>query len=96
MKEALGIIETRGFAAVVEAADVMLKTANVSLVAYERIGSAHCAAVVRGELAAVKAAVEAGGLAARRVGDVVSVHVIPRPHADLSARMPVGTALAED
>lgn len=83
MSQALGMVETRGFVAVVEAADTMLKTAEVRLVGYERIGSAYCCATVQGELAAVKAAVDAGAAAARRVGEVVSARVIARPHPGL-------------
>ena len=90
MGQALGMVETRGFIAVVEAADAMLKTADVRFVGYEKIGSAYCCATVRGELAAVKAAVEAGTAAARRVGEVVAVRVIARPHPELDRVMPFG------
>jgi ethanolamine utilization protein EutM len=90
MSQALGMVETRGFIAVVEAADAMLKTADVRFVGYERIGGAYCCATVRGELAAVKAAVEAGTTAARRVGEVVAARVIARPHPDLEEVLPFG------
>ena len=90
MGQALGMVETRGFIAVVEAADAMLKSADVRLVGYERVGSAYCCATVRGELAAVKAAVEAGAAAGRRVGEVVGSRVIARPHPDLGSFLPVG------
>jgi microcompartment protein CcmL/EutN len=89
MGQALGMVETRGFIAVVEAADAMLKSAEVTLVGYERIGSAYCCVSVRGELAAVKAAVEAGTAAGRRVGEVVGSRVIARPHAGLAPVLPV-------
>ena len=90
MGQALGMVETRGFIAVVEAADAMLKTADVSLVGYEKIGGAYCCATVRGELAAVKSAVEAGTTAARRVGEVVAARVIARPHPGLDGILPSG------
>lgn len=86
----MGMVETRGYVAVVEAADAMLKTADVHLVGYEKIGGAYCCAIVRGELAAVKAAVEAGTTAARRVGEVVSARVIARPHPELDSVLPPG------
>jgi len=85
MKEALGMIETRGFIGAIEAADAMVKAANVELVGKEKTGSGLVTIMVRGDVGAVKAAVEAGGDAARRVGELVSVHVIPRPHADVEA-----------
>ncbi len=81
--EALGLIETRGFVAAIEAADAMVKAANVKLVGKEKSGSGLVAIMVRGDVGAVKAATEAGAEAARRVGELVSVHVIPRPHADV-------------
>jgi ethanolamine utilization protein EutM len=77
--EALGKIETRGFVAAVEAADAMVKAAKVELTKYEKIGGAYVTVLVRGDVGAVKAAVEAGAQAAQKVGEVVSVHVIPRP-----------------
>ena len=83
MKEALGLVETRGFVGAIEAADAMVKAANVRLVGKEKTGSGLVTVMVRGDVGAVKAAVEAGAEAVRRVGDLVSVHVIPRPHADV-------------
>lgn len=83
MAEALGMIETKGFVGMVEAADAMVKAARVELVGYEKIGGGYVTAVVRGDVAAVKAATEAGARAAERVGELVSVHVIPRPHAEI-------------
>jgi microcompartment protein CcmL/EutN len=90
MAEALGMIETRGFAAMVEASDAMVKAARVELVSYEKIGGGYCTAIVRGDVAAVKAAVEAGVRGAEKVGEVVSVHVIPRPHANIDLILPLG------
>jgi len=84
MSQALGMVETRGFVPLVEAVDAMLKTAEVTLVAYEKIGGAYCCATVRGELTAVQAAVEAGVSAGRKVGEVAASHVIPRPHPELA------------
>src|SRR5437588_12694576 len=81
--EALGMIECKGFVALVEACDAMLKAANVDLVGWEKIGSGLVTAFVAGDVAAVKAAVDAGAAAASRIGEVVSVQVIPRPHEDL-------------
>ena len=83
MIEALGLIETRGFVGAIEAADAMVKAANVRLVGKEKTGSGLVTIMVRGDVGAVKAATEAGAEAARRVGELVSVHVIPRPHADV-------------
>ena len=80
---ALGLIETKGLVASIEAADAMLKAANVALIGTEKIGSGLVTVMVRGEVGAVKAATEAGTEAARRVGELVAVHVIPRPHADV-------------
>ncbi len=88
--EALGLIETRGFVALVEATDAMVKAANVRLVNYEKTGGGFVTAVVRGDVAAVKAAVEAGANAANKVGELVSVHVIPRPHPQLDEQLPIG------
>ncbi|MFZ9933018.1 MAG: BMC domain-containing protein [Chthoniobacterales bacterium] len=82
--QALGMIETKGLVAQFEATDAMLKAANVDLVGWEKVGSGHVATFVRGEVAAVKAAVEAGATAAASIGDVIAVHVIPRPHGDLA------------
>lgn len=90
MAEALGMIETKGFAAMVEAADAMVKAAKVELVGYEKIGGGYVTAIVRGDVAAVKAATDAGAAAARRVGELVSVHVIPRPHAEVEEILPKG------
>jgi microcompartment protein CcmL/EutN len=90
MSEALGMIETKGFVGMVEASDAMVKAARVELVGYERIGGGYVTAVVRGDVAAVKAAVEAGSRAAEKVGQLVSVHVIPRPHANLDLVLPLG------
>ncbi len=81
--EALGMVETRGLTAMIEAADAMVKAANVELVGTERIGSGLVTVMVRGDVGAVKAATEAGAAAARRLGEVISVHVIPRPHSDI-------------
>ena len=81
--EALGMIETKGFVALVEASDAMVKAANVELVGWDKIGSGLVTAFVAGDVAAVKAAVDAGAAAASRIGEVVSVQVIPRPHEDL-------------
>lgn len=82
-QEALGLVETRGLVAVIEAADAMVKAANVHLVGYEKIGSGLVTVMVRGDVGAVKASVDAGASAARNIGEVVSVHVIPRPHTDI-------------
>ncbi|MCI0392714.1 MAG: BMC domain-containing protein [Acidobacteria bacterium] len=81
--EALGMVECRGLVAMIEAADTMVKTANVRLVGYEKVDAGLVTAIVRGEVGAVKAAVEAGAAAARKIGEVVSVHVIPRPHNEV-------------
>lgn len=81
--EALGMIETKGFVGAVEAADAMVKAANVVLVGREYIGAGYVTVLVRGDVGAVKAATDAGAAAARRVGELVSVHVIPRPHREL-------------
>lgn len=92
MAEALGMIETKSFAALVEAADAMVKAARVELVGYEKTGGGFVTAVVRGDVAAVKAAVEAGVRSAEKVGEIVAVHVIPRPHVNVDAVMPLGRA----
>ena len=86
--EALGMIETRGLVGAIEAADAMVKAANVHLIGYEKIGSAYVTVMVRGDVGAVKAAVDAGAAAAKCVGEVVSVHVIPRPHSDTEKLLP--------
>jgi ethanolamine utilization protein EutM len=88
--EALGMIETRGLVAMIEAADAMVKAANVQLVGWEKIGSGYVTAIVRGDVAAVKSAVDAGAAAAAKVGEVMSTHVIPRPHMDLEHVLPIG------
>jgi ethanolamine utilization protein EutM len=90
MPEALGMIETKGFAAMVEACDAMVKAARVELVGYEKIGGGYVTAVVRGDVAAVKAAIEAGQRGAEKVGEVVAVHVIPRPHVNVDLVLPLG------
>ena len=90
MAEALGMIECRSFPAVVEAADAAVKAAKVELVSYEKTGGGYVTVVVRGDVAAVKAAIDAGQTAASRVGEVVTVHVIARPHANVDIRMPLG------
>ena len=82
-QEALGMIETKGFCTLIEAADAALKAANVTMTGYEAIGSGHVAAFFRGDVAALKAAIDAGAEAARRVGDIVATQVIPRPHEDI-------------
>jgi len=92
MAEALGMIETRGFAAMVEASDAMVKAAKVELVSYEKIGGGYVTAIVRGDVAAVKAACDAGQTAASRVGEIVSVHVIARPHTNIDLVLPLGRA----
>jgi microcompartment protein CcmL/EutN len=92
MAEALGMIEARGFAAMVEAADAMVKAAKVELVSYEKTGGGYVTAVVRGDVAAVKAAVEAGSRAATKVGEVVATHVIARPHSNVDVVLPLGRA----
>ncbi len=88
--DALGMIETRGFTAMVEASDAMVKAAKVDLVGYEKIGGGFVTAVVRGDVAAVRAAVDAGTRAAERVGEIVSTHVIPRPHGNVDSALPLG------
>jgi len=92
MADALGMIETRGFIAMVEASDAMLKAAKVELVNFEKIGGGFVTAIVRGDVAAVKAATEAGARAAQKVGELVSVHVIPRPHENVDETLPLGRA----
>ena len=87
-QEALGIVETRGLVGAIEAADAMVKSANVSLVGYEKIGSGLVTVMVRGDVGAVKASTDAGAAAAQKVGEVVSIHVIPRPHTDVEKILP--------
>jgi len=90
MADALGLLEARSFAAMVEGADAMVKAAKVDLVSYEKTGGGYVTAVIRGDVAAVKAATDAGRTAASRVGEVVAVHVIARPHADVEDVIPLG------
>ena len=90
MSEALGMIETKGFVAMVEASDAMVKAAKVELVGYEKIGGGYTTVIVRGDVAAVKAAVDAGQKAAEKVGELVAVHVIPRPHDNVDSALPLG------
>jgi microcompartment protein CcmL/EutN len=87
-QEALGMVETRGLIGAIEASDAMVKTANVVLVGKEYIGASYVTVMVRGDVGAVKAATDAGAAAARRVGELVSVHVIPRPHAEVERILP--------
>ena len=87
--QALGMVECMGLVAMIEAADAMVKSANVELVGYEKIDAGLVTAIVRGEVGAVKAAVEAGAAAGNRVGKVVGVHVIPRPHSEVESGIPV-------
>lgn len=91
---ALGLLETRGFVGSIEAADAMVKAANVQLLGKELIGGGFCTIMVQGDVGAVKAAIDAGAAAAKRVGELVSVHVIPRPHADLRVILPSPNAEA--
>ena len=87
-QEALGMIETRGLVAAIEAADAMVKAAEVTLIGTEKIGSGLVSVMVRGDVGAVKAAVEAGSAAAERLGEIIAVHVIPRPHTDVEKILP--------
>jgi ethanolamine utilization protein EutM len=91
--KALGMIETRGFTAMVEASDAMVKAAKVDLVGYEKIGGGYVTAIVRGDVAAVRAAVDAGIRAAEKVGEIVSTHVIPRPHQNVDEKLPLGSGV---
>ena len=88
--DALGMIETKGFIGMVEASDAMVKAAKVELIGFEKIGGGFVTSIVRGDVAAVKAATEAGMRAADKVGELVSVHVIPRPHANIDLALPLG------
>ncbi|MEZ6087792.1 MAG: BMC domain-containing protein [Pirellulaceae bacterium] len=90
INEALGMIETKGFITLMEATDAMLKAANVTFLGWDKIGSGLCSAFVTGDVAAVKAATDAGAAAGGRVGEVVAVQVIPRPHGDLEKVLKVG------
>jgi microcompartment protein CcmL/EutN len=93
--EALGMVETRGFVGAVEAADAMVKAANVRLIGTEYIGAGLVTVFVRGDVGAVKAATDAGAAAARRVGELISVHVIPRPHPEVERILPNGGGVIE-
>ena len=88
--DALGMIETKGFAAMVEASDAMVKAARVELIGFEKIGGGYVTAIVRGDVASVKAAVDAGVQAAQKVGEIISSHIIPRPHANVDSALPLG------
>ena len=88
MGDALGLIETRGLIGAIEAADAMVKAANVQLIAKEYIGAGYVTVMARGDVGAIKAATDAGAAAARRVGELISVHVIPRPHAEVERILP--------
>jgi len=90
MADALGMIETKGFVGMVEAADAMVKAAKVELIGFEKVGGAYVTAIVRGDVAAVKVATEAGARAASKVGELVSVHVIPKPHDNVDMVLPLG------
>jgi ethanolamine utilization protein EutM len=92
--DALGMIETRGLIGAIEAADAMVKTANVILIGKEYIGAGYVTVLARGDVGAIKAATDAGAAAARRVGELISVHVIPRPHADVERVLPKAGAAA--
>lgn len=92
VSEALGMIETKGFISLVEAADAMMKAANVQFLGWDKVGSGLCSVFVSGDVAAVKAATDAGAAAAGRVGEVVSVQVIPRPHEDVTKVLKLPTA----
>ena len=88
MQDALGMVETKGFVPAVEAADAMVKSANVTLIGSQRVGSGLVTVLVRGDVGAVKAATDAGAVAAQNVGELVSAHVIPRPHPDVEKILP--------
>jgi microcompartment protein CcmL/EutN len=96
MAEALGMIETRSFAAMVEASDAMVKAAKVELVSYEKTGGGYVTAIIRGDVAAVKAAVDAGETAAGRIGEIVATHIIARPHANVDLVLPLGRGPSTD
>ncbi|WP_315116364.1 ethanolamine utilization microcompartment protein EutM [uncultured Clostridium sp.] len=87
-QEALGMIETKGLVSAIEAADAMVKAANVSLIGYEKVGAGLITVMVRGDVGAVKAATDAGATSAQRVGELIAVHVIPRPHTDVEKILP--------
>ncbi|MDO4717498.1 MAG: BMC domain-containing protein [Propionibacteriaceae bacterium] len=88
MSQALGLVETKGYVGAVEAADAMTKSANVQLIGSEKIGAGYVTVMVRGDVGAVKAAVDAGSAAAAKVGELISCHVIPRPHTDVEKLLP--------
>ncbi len=90
MIDALGMVETRGLVGMVEASDAMVKAARVRLVGFQKVGGGYVTAIVRGDVAAVKAATDAGAKAAEKVGELVSVHVIPRPHTNIDEVLPLG------
>ncbi|GAB4378036.1 MAG: propanediol utilization microcompartment protein PduA [Calditrichia bacterium] len=90
MAEALGMIETRSFPAMVEAADAMVKAAKVELVSYEKTGGGYVTAIIRGDVAAVRAACEAGQAGASKVGEIIAVHIIARPHTNVDLVLPLG------
>jgi ethanolamine utilization protein EutM len=90
MAEALGMIETRSFPAMVEAADAMVKAAKVELVSYEKTGGGYVTAIIRGDVAAVRAACEAGQAGASKVGEIIAVHIIARPHSNVDLVLPLG------
>ena len=92
--DALGMVETRGLIGMIEAADAMVKTANVVFVGWQKVDAGLVTAIIRGDVGSVKAATDAGAAAARRVGELVSVHVIPRPHANLEDALPIGKSNA--
>jgi len=92
--DALGLVETRGLIGAIEAADAMVKAANVTLIAKEYIGAGYVTVMVRGDVGSAKAATDAGAAAARRVGELISVHVIPRPHAEVEKILPTAAAPA--
>ena len=94
-QEALGLLECKGLVCLMEGTDAMLKSANVEMIGWDKAGSGMVTAFVRGDVAAVKAATDAGAAAARRVGELVSVHVIPRPHANLEDALPIGKSSAK-
>ncbi len=92
--DALGMIETRGLVGAIEAADAMVKAAKVTLIGKEKIGGGYVTVMVRGDVGAVKAATDAGAAAAEKVGELISVHVIPRPHADVELILPKRTEMS--
>ena len=94
--DALGMIETRGLIGAIEAADAMVKAANVTLIGKEYIGAGYVTVLARGDVGAIKAATDAGAAAARRVGELVSVHVIPRPHSEIEQILPQAAPAAEE